>query len=132
PGRAPSSCSATLVGIRPRAADRDALVFRPGLDVRAVLTAECGPPGPAPLPPPRLVGVLNEGRDLPAERIGVLLLRSISYSVAPSPNRTVSSAGPPSATCGRRPHHRSTARSSAPSGWRGSWPARRLTRWQES
>ena len=38
----------------------------------------------------------------------------------------------PSATCGRRPHRRSTARSSAPSGWRGSWPARRLTRWQEN
>src|SRR5262249_60575139 len=114
------------------AAGRGARVFRPGWDAGAVPAVDGGPPGRAPLPPPRLVGVLNEGRDLPAERIGVLLLRSISYSVAPSPNRTVSSAGPPSATCGRRPHHRSTARSSAPSGWRGSWPARRLTRWQES
>jgi hypothetical protein len=30
------------------------------------------------------------------------------------------------------PTRRSTARSSAPGGWRGSWPARRLTRWQEN
>lgn len=39
---------------------------------------------------------------------------------------------PEALSLGRRPHRRFTARSSAPSGWRGSWPARRLTRWQES
>src|SRR5437764_14874803 len=42
-------------------ADRDALVLRPGPDVRATLTAGHRPPPPAPLPPARPAGVLDEG-----------------------------------------------------------------------
>ena len=55
----------------PAIADRDALVLRPGPDVRAALTARHGPPGAAPLPPARPAGVLDERRELPAERISV-------------------------------------------------------------
>src|SRR6185312_4285021 len=59
-------------GDTPAIADRDALVLRPRPDVRAALPARRGPPGPAPLPPARLAGVLDKGRDLPAESSGVL------------------------------------------------------------
>src|SRR6476660_3961262 len=59
-------------GDTPAVADRDALVLRPGPDVRATLPACYGPPGPPPLPPARLAGVLDIGRQLPAERSGVL------------------------------------------------------------
>src|SRR2546430_6320840 len=50
--------------------DLDALVFRPGPDVAAALPAGRGPPRAAA--PPGLAGVLDERRQLLAERAGVL------------------------------------------------------------
>src|SRR6266851_2819291 len=52
--------------------DCQAVLFRPGPDITAALTADCGPPGPARLCPPGLAGVLKIGRELLAERGGVL------------------------------------------------------------
>jgi hypothetical protein len=77
-------------------ADRDTLVLRPRPDIAAALTACCGTYRSAALSSSSLAGVFDVGRDLPAEPAGVLLLRSISDSEPPSPNRNVSSAGPPS------------------------------------
>jgi hypothetical protein len=59
-------------GDAPAGADRDALVFRPGPDVAAVLAAGCGRARPAPRCWSRLAGVLDKGRKLLAERPGVL------------------------------------------------------------
>src|SRR5215468_6418283 len=59
-------------GDTPAVADLDALILRPRPDVRAALPAGRGPPGPAPRPPAHPAGVLDERRELPAERIGVL------------------------------------------------------------
>ena len=80
----------------PPVADLDARVLRPRPDVAAAPTARWAACRPAPPFPFRPAGVDEEGRELPAERPGVCLLRSISYSTPSSPNRTVSSAGPPS------------------------------------
>jgi len=57
----------------PPLTDRHAVVLRPGPDVTAALTAGRGAPGPAHMCPPGLAGVLDEWRELPAERGGVLL-----------------------------------------------------------
>jgi hypothetical protein len=53
-------------------AERDARPFRPRADTAAALTACRGPPGPAALCLSGLAGVVDEGRELPAERRGVL------------------------------------------------------------
>src|SRR5689334_20701951 len=58
-------------GDAPAVADRDALVFCPGPDVRAALPAGCGASGSAPLSPASPAGVFDERRELPAEHIGV-------------------------------------------------------------
>ena len=44
--------------------------------------------------PADLAGMLDEGASLRRNAAAFLLLRSISYSAPPIPNRTVSSAGP--------------------------------------
>src|SRR6266704_3643546 len=54
----------------PALANRQAVLLCPGPDITAALTA--GPPGPARLGPPGLAAVLNVGRELLAERGGVL------------------------------------------------------------
>src|SRR5579859_970338 len=53
-------------------ADRQAMLFRPGADITRALAAGCGPPGTARLRPPGAAGVLKVGRELLAERGGVL------------------------------------------------------------
>src|SRR5215831_18480007 len=57
----------------PALADRDAVVFRPRADIAAALTARSGTHRLAALSPASLAGVLDVGRDLPAEPAGVLL-----------------------------------------------------------
>ena len=85
-------CSATLAEIRPRL-----LTVMPWSFVRARMSAlrsrlDAARPGQRRCPA-RLAAMPMKGAGLPTEPIGVLLLRSISYSVAPGPNRTVSSTG---------------------------------------
>src|SRR5512140_3560239 len=78
-------------GDAPTIADRDALVLRPGPDVRAALTAGRGPPRPAPLPPAGPAGVLDERSDLAAERRGVLSAQVdlIVGAAEPEPHRLI-------------------------------------------
>src|SRR5215470_12489954 len=78
-------------GDAPAVADRDALILRPGPDVRAALAAGRGPPGPAPRPPARLARALDEGRELPAERVGVLgaQVDLIVGAAEPEPHRLI-------------------------------------------
>src|SRR6266487_178393 len=59
-------------GDAPAFADRDALVFRPRPDTTAALATGCGTPRPAALCPSSLAGMVDEGRELAAERRGVL------------------------------------------------------------
>src|SRR5579859_5928189 len=61
--------------MRPRAADRDALVFRPCPDIVAAFAARCAPYRPAALPPAGLTGMLDERREFLAQRGGVLLVQ---------------------------------------------------------
>src|SRR5689334_2037522 len=78
-------------GDTPTIADRDALVLRPGPDVRAALTAGRGPPRPAPRPPPGPARVLDERRELPAERRGVLSAQVdlVVGAAEPEPHRLI-------------------------------------------
>src|SRR5262249_53346928 len=55
-------------GDPPALTDRDAVVFRPGPDVTGALAARRGPAGPARLRAPGPAGVLDERRQLLAER----------------------------------------------------------------
>ena len=57
----------------PALTNRDAVVFRPGPDVTAALTACRGTPRTAGLCPPDLAGILDERRRLLMEGGGVLL-----------------------------------------------------------
>jgi hypothetical protein len=47
----------------PALTDRQAVLFRPGPDITAALTVDCGPTAPARLCPPGLAGVLKIGRE---------------------------------------------------------------------
>jgi hypothetical protein len=58
--------------------DRQAVLFRPGPDVTRALAARRSTPGPAGLGMPGPAGVLEERRELLAERAAFLALRSIS------------------------------------------------------
>jgi hypothetical protein len=80
----------------PAAADSYALLVRPHPDIAGALTARAGTRRPAARPPASLTGVLNKGRQLLAERPGILLVQIDLILGATDPNRTVSSAGPPS------------------------------------
>src|SRR5262249_60552924 len=75
----------------PALADRDALVFRPRPDIAAALTARCGTHRPAALPPSSPAGVLDVGRDLPAEPAGVLLAEVdlVVHAAEPEPQRLI-------------------------------------------
>src|SRR5215471_21506564 len=78
-------------GDAPAVADRDALALRPRPDAAAALPARRGTPGPAPRPPARLAGVPDEGRQLPAERRGVLAVQIylVIRAVDPEPHRLI-------------------------------------------
>ena len=52
--------------------DRQTMLFRPGPDIPRALPARCGPPGPASPGTPGPAGMLNVGRELLAQRGGVL------------------------------------------------------------
>src|SRR5215467_3473342 len=71
-------------------ADRDALVFRPGPDVRAALTAGRGPPGPAPLPRPPC-GYAHEGRGFAdgTHRRSLAQVNLILCGTGPEPHRLI-------------------------------------------
>ena len=58
--------------------DRQAVLFRPGPDATQALAARRSPPGPAGLGTPGPAGVLEERRELLAERAAFLALRPIS------------------------------------------------------
>ena len=58
----------------PALADRNTPVFRPRADIRAALTARCGTYRSASLASSSLAGMFDVGRDLPAERAGILLI----------------------------------------------------------
>src|SRR5215468_214184 len=58
--------------MRPRSLTARAVLLRPGPDTTGTLTASRGPPGPSRRCPPRPAGVLKVGRELLAERGGVL------------------------------------------------------------
>jgi hypothetical protein len=75
-------------------ADRDALVFGPGPDIRSALAAGCGPPGPAALPPPGPAGVGDERRELRAERGGVAgaQVDLVAGAAEPEPDRLIGRA----------------------------------------
>ena len=62
----------------PALADRDALVFRPRPDIATALMARSSTHRAGALSPSRLAGMVNVGRDLPADLLAFFLLRSIS------------------------------------------------------
>jgi len=75
----------------PALADRDTPVFRPRADIRAALTARCGTHRPASLASSSLAGMFDVGRDLPAERAGILLIEIdlVVRAAQPEPQRLV-------------------------------------------
>jgi hypothetical protein len=83
-------------GNAPALADHDALGLRPGPDIGAALTACRGTRRPVGWSLPCCAGGFNERVSSLRNAAAFFLLRSISYSAPPKPNRTVSSAGPPS------------------------------------
>src|SRR5438876_11754003 len=89
PVLAASYCWTTLAGIAAALADRDALVFRPRPDVAAAFPARCGTRRPAALSASGLAGMFDVGRDLPAERAGVLLteIDFVFGAAEPEPQR---------------------------------------------
>jgi hypothetical protein len=62
-------------GYAPALAHRQAVLFGPGPDVTRALAVSRGPPGAARLRPPGPAGMLNIGRELPAELGGVLAVQ---------------------------------------------------------
>src|SRR5262249_15720654 len=82
------------LGDAPAGADRKALVFRPGPDVAAALTACRGPPRPAARGPSCPARMVDEGGEVPAERPGVLLgqVDLVARPVQPEPHRLLGRA----------------------------------------
>jgi hypothetical protein len=83
-------------GDAPALADCDALVLRPGPDIAAALTACRGPRRLTSWSPACFAGVADDGGELLAQRRSVLLAQVDLILRAAEPERTVSSAGPPS------------------------------------
>src|SRR6266498_2784419 len=82
-------------GDAPAVADRDARLFRPSARIpplRSRLNAVR--PGRRRGPRPALRACAMKGASWLQNAVAFFLLRSISYSAPPRPNRTVSSAGP--------------------------------------
>jgi hypothetical protein len=75
----------------PALADCDALVFRPRPDIAAALTARSSTHRAGALSPSRLAGMVNVGRDLPAEPAGILLAEVdlVVGAAEPEPQRLI-------------------------------------------
>jgi hypothetical protein len=79
-------------GDTPAIADRDALILRPGPDVRAALPAGRGPPRPAPRPRPGPARVLDERRELACAEFGMLVKPEDNPVTRPSAPRGLPAA----------------------------------------
>jgi len=75
----------------PALADRDALVFRPRPDIATALMARSSTHRAGALSPSRLAGMVNVGRDLPAEPAGILLAEVdlVVGAAEPEPQRLI-------------------------------------------
>src|SRR5215472_16093104 len=78
-------------GDAPAVADRDTAGFCPRPDAITALPARRIPPGPAARPPPGLAGMADEGLELAAERLGVLLAQVdlVRRAVEGEPHRLI-------------------------------------------